>query len=1247
MKFLSMTSAIRNLRPGMLLGAALFPLLLTAQPVVNLGPDFAACGSAVLDAGNPGSTYLWSTGATSQTITATTSGSYWVEASNGSGVDRDTVAVLIVATPGDPVLSNVTTCGTVPVTLSSNTSAQLVAWYDSPVGGAITASGPTITRLFSNTTTLYVEAHNFGQPQSAGRLSPVQGNYYFIGDARGMLFNVLEPVFLESVKVYTSGVVTGNMDLISPQGTVLFTTAISFPQGGGNLVNINSALIPGTGYLLRLRNLTGNVSIDFPVSFPLTYPGIVLTGGSAVASHYNYFFDWRVRPLLCNSNRLPVNVTVLPTPNVNLGKDSSLCGSSILLDGGNPGATFLWNTGQTTQTIQASSSGLYWMQASLGNCIDRDSIVVAIVAAPSDPVINDTSVCAIPVTLSSNTNADLVAWFDSPTGGNIVATGSNINKTFIDTTTLYVEAQNFGLSQSVGRTSPNQGTYFFIGETRGMLFNVVSPLILESVKLYTSGVVTGIVDLLGPQGDILFTTSVSFPQSGGNIVNIGKVLSPGTGYLLRLRNMTGNVSIDLPVNFPLSYPGIVLTGGSVVPSHYNYFYDWKIKQALCYSNRIPITINVLNTPVVDLGRDTALCGNSLILDAGYPGASYIWNDGSSNATYQVQNTQTSYVTATVGICSVSDSIDVVIASIPPEPMVLDQTICGSGIYTFSAQSALGSSVWFDSPTGGNNIGIGENLDAYILDSQVLYVEAQQFYPDAVGALLNIGSPSGNNFLISDERGLRFDVTNPIRLDEVTFRTGGVVQGKYMIRNPQGEIIYSITLNNSGTDSIVIPVGVLLPQGNGYEMAFKSLGASVLRIDYPINYPIVNEDFRITEGFPVSSHYNYFYRWKTSIGFCNSTRKPLNITVRLPFDLPDSIYSCDPVILDADNPSATHLWSTGETSESITVTNTGVYTVTVSDNTGCVVTDTSFVEIPQNAGLPEDGILCGNTLFTNYGINAEHIWSTGDTTSTINITQPGTYFVQVLEPQGCLLTDTINVSGFSAFPDVEVGPDRFACVSVELDAGVPGQQYLWNTGATTQTITVTSSGSYWVVVTNLNGCSGSDTVGLFIEPEPISDFIYNTVGYEVSFINVSPIFASYTWLFGDGTSTTDFNPVHVYNDTGLFFVSLVAVNQCGIDTFTQAVRIRGTSAVEDDLARAGIFIGPNPASEHLNIVLKQVLKDQVFLQIFDLAGKAVLLQELDSYREVQQINISSLSSGIYTARILWGEYVGQTHILISR
>jgi gliding motility-associated-like protein len=89
-----------------------------------------------------------------------------------------------------------------------------------------------------------------------------------------------------------------------------------------------------------------------------------------------------------------INVTFGNAAIVNLGSDVKLCpGQTITLNAQNPGQTFLWSTGATTQTIVASTTGLYSVSVGTGACIAHDTIGVLVYITPPIPLSNDTFIC--------------------------------------------------------------------------------------------------------------------------------------------------------------------------------------------------------------------------------------------------------------------------------------------------------------------------------------------------------------------------------------------------------------------------------------------------------------------------------------------------------------------------------------------------------------------------------------------------------------------------------------------------------------------------------------------------------------------------------------------------------------------------------------------------------------------------------------------------------------------------------------
>jgi gliding motility-associated-like protein len=110
----------------------------------------------------------------------------------------------------------------------------------------------------------------------------------------------------------------------------------------------------------------------------------------------------------------------------------------------------------------------------------------------------------------------------------------------------------------------------------------------------------------------------------------------------------------------------------------------------------------------------------------------------------------------------------------------------------------------------------------------------------------------------------------------------------------------------------------------------------------------------------------------------------------------------------------------------------------------------------------------------------YVWQPGNYTgATVNNIPTGTYTVTATDATGCLWdTAVVTVTGLTT-PVVTLMNDQLFCdsvTSVLLDAGNPGLHYLWNTGDTTQTITINSSGTFYVTVSN-GPCSHSDTVTL--------------------------------------------------------------------------------------------------------------------------------------------------------------------------
>ena len=244
----------------------------------------------------------------------------------------------------------------------------------------------------------------------------------------------------------------------------------------------------------------------------------------------------------------------------------------------------------------------------------------------------------------------------------------------------------------------------------------------------------------------------------------------------------------------------------------------------------------------------------------------------------------------------------------------------------------------------------------------------------------------------------------------------------------------------------------------------------------------------------------------------------------------------------------HIWNTGDTSLSITVGTSGIYWVV--DSTNCTkLIDTFHVTFtpPTVVTSHVDTTVCASLI--NIVLNApagytSPTWSTGATTSSITISTAGAYWVS--STSNCITrVDTFDVT-FRASPVVNLGNDTAFCMgdSVILTSLQPvGDTFLWSTGATTDSIHVTASGSYTLTVSN--GCKASDAVTITVSPHPLVN-----LGPDTSECSGDPVvlhslntYVGPTYLWSDATS----GATTTATATGTYWLQVTVAGCSGADT----------------------------------------------------------------------------------------------------
>jgi len=199
-----------------------------------------------------------------------------------------------------------------------------------------------------------------------------------------------------------------------------------------------------------------------------------------------------------------------------------------------------------------------------------------------------------------------------------------------------------------------------------------------------------------------------------------------------------------------------------------------------------------------------------------------------------------------------------------------------------------------------------------------------------------------------------------------------------------------------------------------------------------------------------------------------------------------------------------------------VSNSDSFTLTVNSN--------PVVDLGADAAICD-----GASMTLDAGSFSAYAWSTGDITQTIAVGVAGTYEVTVTDANGCNGSDDFVLT-VNANPVVDLGADVTVCdgETVTLDAGMFAA-YMWNTQETTMTIDVTTSGTYSVVVTDANGCQGTDDVLVIVNPLPVVDLGADATICESDVYTLDAgVFASYLWSTNETTQSIDVMIAGIYS-----------------------------------------------------------------------------------------------------------------------
>lgn len=476
-------------------------------------------------------------------------------------------------------------------------------------------------------------------------------------------------------------------------------------------------------------------------------------------------------------------------------------------------------------------------------------------------------------------------------------------------------------------------------------------------------------------------------------------------------------------------------------------------------------------------------------------------------------------------------------ALPTPPTAIGDTSCGPGTVTLTATSTYNID-WFSGPTGGVSLGPGPTYSTSISNTTTFWVQAsnacgtstrtavtayvfpvtpqptvysaQRCGPGNVTLLASSGSPI--SWWDSSSGGIMLQGNINSYVANVTVTTIFYVEAGTGSLCPSSRVPVTATVNplpEAGFTSNAPAVCL----GDAFQFTNTSTGA--------VGY---TWDFGDATGTSNQSDPSYTYANTglytvqlvavTALSCTDTTTGivSVNTAPQVAFSIA-STTGCAPFtvsFLNTTTNATDYLWSFGDNgatsileNPTYTYNTPGTYTVSLNASVGsCADADTMIdyiVVYPSPvAGFTASSTCLGNVIdFTNASSGAtSYAWDFGDGTGNSTLVNPSyTYqtantFTVILFASDGICTDTItqDVTVFAP-PIFDFGPDISTnSVTYLLDAGSGFSGYLWNNGATSQSITADTNGLYCVTVTDLNNCSDSDCVQVTLDAAGIENVL---------------------------------------------------------------------------------------------------------------------------------------------------------------
>ena len=829
-----------------------------------------------------------------------------------------------------------------------------------------------------------------------------------------------------------------------------------------------------------------------------------------------------------------------PSLNPSITGGMAICsGDSTTLDAG-VFDIYNWSNSTTNQTISVTSPGTYTVTVTdLNSCTGTAEVTVSAFVAPSPTITGNTTFCpGESATLDAGVY-DLYSWSNATSMQTItVFTAGTFTVTVTDGNGCTGTAEEVVSENTVTIPTISGGLTFCQGDNT----------ILDVGNTYVS--------YLWSNGSTASSTTIS---SGGNV---GVTVTDGNGCLteasvlvvvntLPLPMITGSTLICTGTSTDLDagggYDDYIWSGGettSIITTNQAGTYTVTVTDGNGCSGTNQVVVDFTQNLEPTISGNLSICtGVSTTLDAGSLYTDYIWSGGETTST--ISTNQIGTYTVTVTDASGCTGTNQVAVSLAPG---LSPTITGNPSFCNNTSTDLDAGVF----------------DTYIWSDgstdQMLNVTASGTYTVTVS---DVAGCTGIDEMIVSE----FPIPAPQISGSTSFCTGSSttldagtwVDYSWSVGSTASSInvafpgTYTVTITDgngcTGTTSVDIIESTSLNPTIVGNLSYCPNGSTILDAGFGFA-SYVWSDGSVDQTLEVMTPGDFTVTVSDATG-CSGT-SVVSVAESIPPTAnivgQNSFCTGTNTTLDAESGYLGYLWSDGSTNQTLTVDQTGTYTVTVTDANGC--TDETFLDVEELQSLEPmlSGIssFCEGTETTISAITgfSTYFWSDNSTDEFILVNSPGTYTVTVTDANNCTGSESILVTQNDNPIFNITGDTQFCPGTTTVCVAPPGYvSYLWSDGSTAETLPVNIAGTYTVTVTDTNGCTGSDetTIDELSTPTTVITGVPNFCSGESTILEAGGGFVNYLW--SDGST----NQSVTADQAGTFTVTITDINGCTGET----------------------------------------------------------------------------------------------------